>query len=55
MVIFRVTCEEDSLLHCRMPMLEEKGDMEIIVKLPVYMTGKKIMPFISRGSKREMW
>ena len=37
-------------------MIQEKDEIVIIVKFPVYVTGKKVMLLIPRRSKRkEMW
>lgn len=47
---------EESLLYGGMSMLEEKEEIEIIVKFPVYVIRKKMKALISWGSKKEeMW
>lgn len=33
--------------------IREKGETEIIMKHPVYVIGKKMMPFLSRGFKKK--
>lgn len=45
--------KEEGLLYGGLPVIQEKEEFKIIVKFPVYMTGKKVMLLLPRRSKRE--
>ena len=43
----------EGFLYRGLPVTQEKEEFEIIVKFPVYVTGKKVMLFLPRRSKRK--
>ena len=43
----------EGFLYRGLPVTQENEEFEIIVKFPVYVTGKKVMLFLPRRSKRK--
>lgn len=43
----------EGLLYGGLPVIQEKEEFEIIVKFPVYVTGKKVKLLLPRRSKRK--